>query len=73
MRRLLILAAIALAPLAARAQPAPPPDPTTQAMGQTISDLTQAWVATRAQLLAAQAKVAELTDELAKAKADKHP
>lgn len=63
--------ALLLVPTIAVAQPATAPqapDPhTAAAMSQTINDLMQVWIGTRAALIAAQARVAELETALAKA------
>jgi hypothetical protein len=63
----LILASLAI-PIAfaqptTQAAPTGPADPSKQALAATVQDLTQVWVATRAQLAAAEAQIATLEAE----------
>jgi hypothetical protein len=55
----ILLAAALLAPLAAHAQQ-PPADPATQALGQMVVEGAQREASIRAQLIAAQARIATL-------------
>lgn len=64
--------AAALLPAVAFAQAAPTqPDPQAQALSQTVLELTGQGVQLRSQVIALQAEVKRLNDELAAAKAPK--
>lgn len=63
MKRILIAALLVAAPAAAQAPVAP--DHTIQACTDTLADMTRAFVATRAALNAAQARISELEREKA--------
>lgn len=66
MKRIILVAFLTASPATAFAQTPAQPDPNTTALGQMVIEAAQREAGIRAQLIAAQAHVAELEKEKAK-------